>query len=86
MVIVIGKAYSLETQRVLDYLKQTNVEFEYVDLEFETDEELSYNLWLKANKIIALPVVKCGDAFVVGDDLTLVARLIKQHGKQNVEN
>ncbi len=79
MVIVIGKTYSLETKRVLDYLTEMNVAFEYVDLEFEDDEDVSYRHWLKANKIIAIPVVKCGAEFVVGDNLQLINQLITKY-------
>ncbi len=79
MVIVIGKKYSLETKRILDYLTEMNVAFDYIDLEFEEDEDLPYRHWLKANKIITIPVVKCGTEFVVGDNLQLIDKLIKKH-------
>ncbi len=80
MITVIGKTYSLETQRVLDYLAKNDVMFQFIDLDFETDEDVSYWHWLKANKIIAIPVVKCGADFVVGDNLELIERLITNCG------
>ncbi len=79
MITVIGKTYSLETQCVLDYLTKNDVVFQFIDLDFETDEELSYWHWLKANRIITIPVIKYDDEFVVGDDLPLIDKLIAKH-------
>ncbi len=77
MIIVLGKSYSHETQRVINYFKQKKIDFNWIDLELDREGGEDYRHWMKANKIIGLPVVIANDKFVVGDDVELIEKLLK---------
>lgn len=65
---VIGKAYSLETIKTLDYFKEKAIAVDFIDLELDENAEYWHD-WLKFHKIIYIPVVLHKGYFAVGFDV-----------------
>jgi glutaredoxin len=74
MIKVIGKTYSLETQKILDYAKHQELAIDYIDLEIHPDAE-KWHLWLKRHKIRGIPVILYNNHFAVGYDLDAFEKL-----------
>lgn len=68
MWIVIGKAYSIETNKTLAYFKEKDIEVQFIDLELDPEAEYWHD-WLKSHKIIYIPVVLHQNYFAVGYDV-----------------
>lgn len=63
MLELIGKEFSTETRRARAYLEERGIDHRFIDVDFDED---ALN-WLKAHKIMGLPVLRCGSLFVVGE-------------------
>ncbi len=68
MLTLIGKKYSKETQAVITLLKDSKLDFEYIDLEVDKKKAPAYIQWIKANKIITIPVLKKGEYYYCGSN------------------
>ncbi len=62
MLELIGKEFSLETIKAKAFLDSKGIAYKYIDIDFEED----YLDWIKAHKIMGLPVLKKDNEFVVG--------------------
>lgn len=78
MLIVIGKTYSIETNKTRALLDLENRPYRYIDLEDDPDK--AYWLgWVKSNKILSIPVVLLQEThcFVVGHDPEALKKLLE---------
>jgi hypothetical protein len=73
---VIGKAYSIETQKILAYAKAQELTVDYIDLEVHPDADY-WQLWLKSHKILGIPVILYKNNFAVGYDVDAFLNLKK---------
>ncbi len=73
MLELIGREFSKETSQVKKILDSMGTEYRFIDIDFNED----YLKWIKANKIISLPVVKKGKLFIVGNNMDALRSLIE---------
>ncbi len=62
MLELIGKEFSVETVKAKQFLDSKGIAYTFIDIDFEEN----YSDWIKANKIMGLPVLKKDDKFIVG--------------------
>ncbi len=72
MLELIGKEFSLETIKAKEFLDSKGIDYKFIDIDFEEE----YLDWIKANKIMGLPILKKDKQFVVGFNKNTILNFI----------
>ncbi len=79
MLKLIGKEFSLETNKVRETLEKLNVDYQYLDYELYEGDDLKN--FVKMNKIKALPILIYGQDFVVTHDESFIRKFLEKMRK-----
>lgn len=78
MLYLIGKEFSKSSQWVYNYLRQKQVDFNYIDLDHcDDDTATKWHQFIAYQRIMALPVLYDGSRFCVGADAKAIDQLIR---------
>jgi len=72
-VLVIGKEYSLSSQKLRKLLDENGLPYSFIDLDFHKE----YQDLIKFHRILSIPVLFIGDHWIVGYEKSAVLDFIK---------